>query len=41
MLGKSDAVMLEGEAPTFAPGLALDFMAKHSVDFWLTSEDFA
>ena len=39
MLGKSDAVMLEGEAPTFAPGLALDFMAKHSVDFWLTSED--
>ncbi len=39
MLGKSDAVMLAGEAPAFAPGLALDFMAKHSVDFWLTSED--
>jgi len=39
MLGKSDAEMLEADAPRFAPGMALDFMAKHSIDFWLTSED--
>lgn len=39
MLGKSNAVMLEAEAPAFAPGMALDFMAKHAMDFWVTSED--
>jgi choline dehydrogenase-like flavoprotein len=39
MLGKSDMEMLKGEAPAFAPGMALDFLAKHAVDFWLTSED--
>jgi len=39
MLGKSDMEMLKGEAPAFAPGLALDFLARHAVDFWLTSED--
>lgn len=39
MLGKSDIEMLRAEAPSFAPGLALDFMAKHALDFWLTSED--
>ena len=39
MLGKSNATMLEADAPSFAPGLALDYMAKHSVDFWVTSED--
>ena len=26
-------------APWFAPGLALDYMAKHAIDFWLTTED--
>jgi len=39
MLGKSDRSILRGGAPWFAPGLALDFMAKHAIDFWLTTED--
>ncbi len=39
MLGKTDAEMLKGDAPKFAPEFALDFLAKHSLDFWLTSED--
>ena len=25
--------------PWFAPGLALDYIAKHAIDFWLTTED--
>jgi choline dehydrogenase-like flavoprotein len=39
MLGKSDLDQLRGDAPAFAPGAALDQIAKHSIDFWLTSED--
>jgi choline dehydrogenase-like flavoprotein len=39
MLGKSDRNILRAGAPWFAPGLALDYMARHSIDFWLTSED--
>ena len=39
MLGKSDKNMLRAGAPWFAPGLALDYMAKHALDFWLTTED--
>ena len=39
MLGKSDLEQLRSGAPSFAPGMALDAMAKHSIDFWLTSED--
>src|ERR671938_14816 len=39
MLGKSDRNILRGGAPWFAPGLALDFLAKHAIDFWLTTED--
>jgi choline dehydrogenase-like flavoprotein len=39
MLGKSEADILKGEAPAFAPGMALDVMAKHAMDFWLCSED--
>jgi len=39
MIGKSNAEMLKGDAPNFAPGLALEYIAKHSLDFWLTSED--
>ncbi len=39
MLGKSDKDMFRDDAPAFAPGLALDYMAKHTVDFWMTSED--
>jgi choline dehydrogenase-like flavoprotein len=39
MLGKSDRNILRGAAPRFAPGLALDYIARHALDFWLTSED--
>ena len=39
MLGKSDLEQLRSGAPAFAPGMALDQMAKHSIDFWMTSED--
>jgi choline dehydrogenase-like flavoprotein len=39
MLAKSDRDILRAGAPWFAPGLALDCMAKHAIDFWLTSED--
>jgi choline dehydrogenase-like flavoprotein len=39
MLGKSDRNILRAGAPWFAPGMALDYMAKHAIDFWLTTED--
>ena len=39
MIGKTDADTLRSGAPKFAPHLALDEMAQHSIDFWLTSED--
>jgi choline dehydrogenase-like flavoprotein len=39
MVGKQDLEMLRLGAPPFAPGLALDAVAKRSLDFWLTSED--
>jgi choline dehydrogenase-like flavoprotein len=38
-VGKLDAVALSAGAPPFVPGLTLDVMARHSLDFWLTSED--
>jgi choline dehydrogenase-like flavoprotein len=38
-VGKLDAVTLSAGAPALAPGWSLDLMAKHSLDFWLTSED--
>ena len=38
-VGKLDAVALSGGAPPFVPGMTLDLIAKHSLDFWLTSED--
>ena len=38
-VGKLDAVTLSAGAPPFAPGWSLAAMAKHSLDFWLTSED--
>jgi choline dehydrogenase-like flavoprotein len=38
-VGKLDGVALSAGAPALAPGFALDRMAKHSLDFWLTSED--
>jgi choline dehydrogenase-like flavoprotein len=39
MLGKSDRNILRAGAPWFAPGLALDYLARHAIDFWLTTED--
>jgi len=42
MLGKTDGEILKGEAPAWAvwkPEFALDYMAEHSIDFWLQSED--
>lgn len=38
-VGKLDAVTLSAGAPKIAPGFTLELMAKHSLDFWLTSED--
>ena len=38
-VGKLDGVTLEAGAPAIAPGWTLDLMARHSLDFWLTSED--
>ncbi|MEO8275323.1 MAG: GMC family oxidoreductase [Thermoanaerobaculia bacterium] len=38
-VGKLDAVTLGAGAPPFAPGWSLEAMARHSLDFWLTSED--
>ncbi len=39
MLGKSDGQLLRAGAPPFVPGFALDYIARHAVDFWLTTED--
>jgi len=39
MLGKSDPLMFREDAPSFAPGITLDYLAKHALDFWITSED--
>jgi choline dehydrogenase-like flavoprotein len=39
MIGKTKGPMFHDDAPSFAPGFTLDQMAKHAVDFWLTSED--
>jgi choline dehydrogenase-like flavoprotein len=39
MLGRSDRAILRGGAPRLAPGLALDYLASHALDFWLTTED--
>lgn len=39
MIGKSKGPMFREDAPKFAPGFALDTMARHAVDFWLTTED--
>jgi choline dehydrogenase-like flavoprotein len=38
-VGKLDLHALKAGAPAMAPGWTLDLMAKHSLDFWLTSED--
>ncbi|MBU6258579.1 MAG: GMC family oxidoreductase [Burkholderiales bacterium] len=41
MIGKSQGPMFAADAPALAPGFALDWIADHAVDFWLTSEDLA
>ena len=38
-VGKFDANMFAAGAPRIVPGLTLEIMARHSLDFWLTSED--
>src|SRR2546426_5577210 len=38
-VGKTDADTLAAGAPKIVPGFTLDLMARHSLDFWLTSED--
>jgi choline dehydrogenase-like flavoprotein len=38
-VGKLDADTLRAGAPAIAPGWTLELMARHSMDFWLTSED--
>jgi choline dehydrogenase-like flavoprotein len=38
-VGKMDADTLSAGAPKIVPGMTLELMAKHSLDFWLTSED--
>ena len=38
-VGKLDGQTLQAGAPALTPGFTLDMMAKHSLDFWLTTED--
>ena len=38
-VGKLDGQTLKAGAPPLVPGWTLDLMARHSLDFWLTSED--
>ncbi|MGE0352293.1 MAG: GMC oxidoreductase [Gemmatimonadales bacterium] len=38
-VGKMDADTLSAGAPAVVPGMTLEIMARHSLDFWLTSED--
>jgi choline dehydrogenase-like flavoprotein len=38
-VGKTDEYVLAAGAPKFVPGWTLEQMARHSLDFWLTSED--
>jgi choline dehydrogenase-like flavoprotein len=39
MLRKTDGPQIRAGAPRFAPGYVLDYVTRHAVDFWLTSED--
>jgi choline dehydrogenase-like flavoprotein len=39
MLGKSDGAILRAGAPKFVPTPLLEFVARHAIDFWLTTED--
>ena len=40
LLGKADAITLRADAPVFAPNFTLELIANHSLDFWMTTEDF-
>jgi choline dehydrogenase-like flavoprotein len=39
MLGKTDGKILKSGAPRFVPGFARELVARHALDFWLTTED--
>ena len=39
LLGNVKPEMLAAEAPIYAPGFALDFLAEHAVGWWITTED--
>jgi choline dehydrogenase-like flavoprotein len=39
LLGNVKKEMLQAESPLYAPKMALEYMAEHSVGWWLTSED--
>jgi choline dehydrogenase-like flavoprotein len=39
LLGKVNKDMIAMDAPNFAPGMALDQIAQHSVDWFVTAED--
>jgi choline dehydrogenase-like flavoprotein len=39
LTGKTSKEILAAGAPSFAPDVALDQMARHSLDWWLTAED--
>lgn len=39
LLGKSNKDHLSPDAPFFTPGMILDKMATHSIDWWMTGED--
>jgi choline dehydrogenase-like flavoprotein len=39
MLGKTDGQMLRAGAPRGTPPPVLDYVARHAIDFWLTTED--
>ncbi|HXB43743.1 MAG TPA: GMC family oxidoreductase, partial [Puia sp.] len=40
LMGKSNKDQLSPDAPLLTPGLVLEEMASHSVDWWFTGEDF-
>lgn len=39
LLGKANKELLALDAPKLAPGLVLEQMASHSIDWWMTAED--
>jgi choline dehydrogenase-like flavoprotein len=39
LLGKVNKDIIAADAPGFSPGMALDVMAQHSVDWFITAED--